>query len=64
MFLSLIQISNTIKQELYNVNYRTLPSFIAKLYFSLEECYILFVVGFFKFLFLFITTLLSYSSHD
>lgn len=64
MFLSLIQISNTIKQELYNVNYRTLPSFIAKLYFSLEECYILFVVGFFKVLFIFITTLLSYSSHD
>lgn len=54
MFLSLIQISNTIKQELYNVHYRTLPSFIAKLYFSLEECYMLFVVGFFKVLFIFI----------
>lgn len=59
MFLSLIQISNTIKQELYNVNYRTLPRSIAKLYFSLEECYILSVVGFFKVLFIFLTTLLS-----
>lgn len=46
MFLSLIQISKAIKQELYNVNYRTLPRFIAKLNFSLEECYIL-SVGFF-----------------